>query len=281
MFILSGFGDEISPHLSEQLDVLEREGIKHLELRGVEGKGVLSFTDEEAKEIKRKLERRGFKVSAIASPIGKIKITNDFKPHLIDFKRALDLACLFETKYIRLFSYCIPEGEKPSNYKGEVIRRMKEKTELARQANIIILHENEKGIYGNIGKRCREILSEVSSPNLRAIFDPANFVQEGEKPYSSAYPQIKEFIEYVHIKDAKLIDGSVTPAGEGDGEVRELLLALKKKGFEGFLSLEPHLKVAEALGGFSGAELFKKASLALKTILSEVGSGKWEVNFKF
>lgn len=267
MFILSGFGDEISPHLSEQLDVLEREGIKHIELRGVEGKGVLSWTNGEAKEIKRGLERRGFKVSAIASPIGKIKITDDFEPHLIDFKRALHLACLFETKYIRLFSYYIPEGEEPSNYKEEVIRRMKEKTEIARQANIIILHENEKGIYGNTGGRCREILSGVDSPNLRAIFDPANFVQEGEKPYSSAYPQIKEFIEYVHIKDAKLIDGSVTPAGEGDGEVRELLLALKKGGFKGFLSLEPHLKVAETLGGFSGAELFKKASLALKTIL--------------
>lgn len=270
---LSGFADEISSDLQEQLDTLESLGIKHLELRGVWGRNVLSLSDGEAREIKGELDRRGFRVSAIGSPIGKIPVTDPFPAHLDQFKRALDLARLFGAPYLRLFSFFIPEGDAPAIYREEVVQRLRTMAEIAQGSGIMLLHENEKHIYGDTGERCRDLLAAVGSPLLRAVFDPANFVQCGVRPMDQAYPALRPYIEYIHVKDAVFADGAVRPAGRGDGQVRALLSALKSDGFAGFLSLEPHLAAAGTFAGYSGPELFREAALALKELLAELA---WE-----
>lgn len=269
MITLTGFADEISPDLEIQLDVLASEGISHLELRGVWGKNVLQLTDEEAARVKERLDARGFRVSSIGSPIGKIQITDDFEPHLNDFRRAIELARYFGAPYIRIFSFFIPEGEDPAGYREEALSRMKQLAHLAEQENIMLLHENEKEIYGDNGERCLEILQACDSDKLRAAFDPANFVQCGVRPMSEAYPLVAPYIEYIHIKDALLDSGKVVPAGEGDGELRDLIGTLKQRGYNGFMSLEPHLSAAETFQGFSGPELFVVAVRALKGLLEE------------
>lgn len=269
MITLTGFADEISPDLEVQLDVLASVGISHLELRGVWGKNVLQLTDEEAAAVKARLGERGFRVSSIGSPIGKINITDAFEPHLHDFRRAIALAKLFEAPYIRIFSFFIPEGEDPAGCREEVLSRMTQLARLAEQEDVVLLHENEKEIYGDNGERCLEILQACDSPNLRGTFDPANFVQCGVRPMSEAYPLVSPFIEYIHIKDALMESGKVVPAGEGDGELRELIGTLKQQGYAGFMSLEPHLSAAETFQGFSGPELFVVAVNALKKLLTE------------
>lgn len=271
--ILSGFADEISPDLDEQLDTLASLGISYLELRGVWNRNVLSLTDAEAGEIKRELDRRGFKVSALGTPIGKIPVTDPFPPHLDQFRRALELAKLLAAPYLRLFSFFIPEGEDPGIHREEVLRRMRKMAEAAEGSGLTLVHENEKHIYGDTGARCRDLLESVNAPVLRAVFDPANFVQCGVRPMDDAYPALRPYIEYVHIKDALFADGSVRPAGRGDGQVRALLAALKAGGFSGFLSLEPHLAAAGAYAGFSGPDLFAEAARALKECLAEL---HWE-----
>lgn len=273
MFILAGFGDEISPKLEEQLDVLESEGIKYLELRSVNNKNVLDLTDDEIEKIKKELDKRKFGISAIGSPIGKIGIKDNFEQHLERFKRAIHLAKFFRTKYIRIFSYYIPEKEEPEKYRDEVMKRMNHKVKIAEQENIVLLHENEHGIYGDIPERCKDIFETIDSQYLRCNFDPCNFVLEGVKPYTQAFPLLKKYIEYLHIKDATYTPAKIVPAGEGEGEIKEILLALKSMNFDGFLSLEPHLAAAGKTGGFSSAELFKVASKSLKKILNEVEKG--------
>lgn len=268
-FTLTGFGDEISPHLNEQLDLLRSEGIDYIELRGVEGKGVLDLDKQELRKIKKTLNYRKVKVSCLASPIGKVSIRGDFDTHMQLFKKALDRACFFETKYVRLFSYYIPLDRKPEEFREKVMERMREKTELAEKKGVVLLHENEKRIYGDTPQRCLDILRSVNSSYLRAIFDPANFVQIKIDPLKEALPPLFSYIEYVHIKDALFKTGKVVPPGEGDGQIKEILRFLKGNGFRGFLSLEPHLEIAGEKGGFSGKEGFKKAVSALKKILSE------------
>ena len=263
------FADEISPMLDEQIAAMKREDIHYLELRGVDKKEVLNLSIKEARNIKKRMVDSNIGVTAIGSPIGKIGIREDFVSHLEQFNHALELAHIFDTKYIRLFSYFIPSGNDPDSYRDQVMERMARKTEIAHEAGIVLLHENEKDIYGDIGRRCHDILTTIDSPYLRAIFDPANFVQVGEKSFSSAYPLLAEFIEEIHVKDANFTDGSVVPAGEGDGQLRELLIALKEKSFDGFLVLEPHLKAAGRFGGYSGPELFRSATRALKKLLDE------------
>lgn len=268
MITLTGFADEISSDLEEQLDVLESENIRYLELRGVWGKNVLNLTEEETVKIKERLIRRGFGVSAIGSPLGKIKITDDFDPHFTKAEHAIRLAAFFEAKFVRIFSFYIPEGQH-DKFREEVFRRMKRLVQLANDAGIVLLHENESHIYGDTGERCKDILEAVSSPGMRAAFDPANFVQCRVHPMSEAYPLLAGYISYIHVKDARMDDGSVVPAGEGDGQLRLLLQQLKQTGYSGFMSLEPHLQATGKLAGLSQPELFVVAAKAIKKLLAE------------
>ena len=270
MFKLSGFGDEISDDLAAQLEVMESLGINHLEIRGVYGKGILELNEEEVRRVKKILKEKDFKISAIGSPVGKIKITDDFSTDLGNLKKAFSLASVLETGYIRMFSYYLPEGEEPSSFTEEVLSRMGEMTKLAEKEGIILLCENEFDVYCDNTERCLAILKNIDSPCLRLTFDPANFVLAGVKPYTEGFPQLVDYIEYLHIKDARSSDNAMVPAGEGDGEIKQVLKGLKERDFDGFLSLEPHLAVAGEKGGFSGADLFKKATEALQKILEEI-----------
>lgn len=280
-FILSAFADEIDKELDTQTQVLESHGIKHIELRGIDGKNVSDFTLEYAKQIKETLDSRGFKVSAIGSPIGKIGINDDFKKHMELFKHLLDIAKIMETKYIRIFSFYYPEGSSPEEHRGEVIYKLRTLTTLAMENGIILLHENEKDIYGDTPERCLDILESVNSPNLKATFDPANFIQCHVKPYPDAYNMLKEHIEYIHVKDALEDGGNVVPAGLGDGDFPSMIQDLDKSGFKGFLSLEPHLGSFEGLEKLEkdvkvrkikkgGPESFEVAANALKEILDDL-----------
>lgn len=250
-FILSAFADEIDAMLDAQIEGIKRHGINYIEVRGIDGKNVADYIPEEMKNVKNRLDKRNVKISAIGSPMGKIGINDDFDDHLAKFKNTLELARILETKYIRLFSFYIPNGENPKKYRDEVLRRMNEFVKAAKGSGIILLHENEKNIYGDTAERCLDIMESIGSDILRATFDPANFVQCGETTYPYAYEMLKEHIEYMHIKDAKN-DGAVVPSGEGIGHIKEILGNLKCRDYDGFLSLEPHL------GDFGGlAELEK------------------------
>ncbi|MBN1581298.1 MAG: sugar phosphate isomerase/epimerase [Anaerolineae bacterium] len=268
MVTLSGFADEISPDLAVQLDTLESLNIKFMELRGVWGKNVLDLTDEELDQVKTALDERGVGVSAVGSPIGKAPIDNDFEAYKERVQRAIDVANKLGSHYIRMFSfYCNDRNTD----RDEVMRRIQEMVDMAAAGGVVMLHENEKHIYGETAVQCQDLHQTIMGDAFRATFDPANFVQAGVKPFDEAYPLLKPYIEYFHIKDAMMDGGRVVPAGEGDGQVRELMAAAKETGYDGFLSLEPHLQVAGHSSGFSGPELFATAVKALCTILDDLG----------
>ncbi len=249
MFTYSAFADEISPDLNTQISVLKKYSINHIEARGVDGKNISDYTVSEIKEVKKVLDDNGFYISALGSPIGKIQITDDFVPELDKFKNTLDLAAELNTKYIRMFSFFM-DTARAAEYRDEVLERWNQYLAAAKGYPVLLLHENEKGIYGDTAERCFDLLTTLNSPQLRATFDPANFVQCGEDTLK-AYELLKEFVEYMHIKDAMLTTGEVVPAGYGDGNVKAILDALKAKNWSGFLSFEPHLA---DFAGFSDLE---------------------------
>ena len=240
-FVLSAFADEIDMDLTIQMDVLDQHGIKHIEMRAVNGKGLVEYTLHEVKEIKRQIDARGFKLSAVGSPLGKIKITDDFGPQLELFKHTLEVAHIMESPYIRMFSFFIPEGEDPASYREEVMKRWQAFIDTARGSGLTLLHENEKEIYGDTAERCLDLVETMNSDYFKAIFDPANFVQCQVETYPHAFELLKDHVIYIHVKDALRENGEVVPAGEGDGKVKEIIQELHRDGFEGFLSVEPHL----------------------------------------
>jgi sugar phosphate isomerase/epimerase len=268
---LTGFADEISPELEEQLETLAQESMGYMELRSVWNTNVLDLTDDELDRVKSATAERGIRISSVGSPIGKVPVTEPFGPHLERFGRAMRVADVMESPYIRVFSFFIPEGQEPGHYRGEVIDRMGIMASQAEDAGVTLLHENEKDIYGDVPSRCLDILASVDSPALQAAWDAANFVQCGVRPYKEGYASLRPYVEYVHVKDALSGSNKVVPAGEGDGQLPETFSALRTSGFDGFFSLEPHLASAGTFSGFSGPELFRRAAGAFKELLRRQG----------
>ena len=269
-FTLSGFADEISPSLDEQLAVLAAESIAHLELRSVWSTNVADLGDAGLARFRRALDAAGVRVSAIGSPIGKIELTAPLGPELDRLRRIADIAAALGTKTVRVFSFFMPPGEPPQRHRQQVIDRMRALTSIAEDRGLVLAHENEKEIYGDRPERCADLIATVGSPALRATFDAANFVQCGVRPHSEAYGLLRPYLVYVQVKDARAATGEVVPAGQGDGQVRQTLSALGNEGFEGYLSLEPHLAAGGRHGGFSGPEGFRRAARALKGLLGEL-----------
>ncbi|HWE93779.1 MAG TPA: sugar phosphate isomerase/epimerase family protein [Tepidisphaeraceae bacterium] len=273
MLKLSAFADEISPDLDEQIRVCRENGVTHFELRGVNNQNVLDFSPDLRAQIKAKLADGGMGVVSIASPIGKIKITEPFEPHFERFKVAVELAEYFRAPLIRIFSYYPPEPREDFRpHRDEVLRRMTAKAEYLKDSDITLVHENEVKIYGEKGKPCLDLMKSINSPRLRSAFDFANFVQAGERPADN-WPLLKPYTVHIHIKDALLKDGKVVPAGKGDGDIEAILVDAWRSGYRGFLSLEPHLAKHEQFSGFSGPGLFKVAADALRNICRRNGIG--------
>ncbi|WP_110932069.1 sugar phosphate isomerase/epimerase family protein [Paenibacillus bouchesdurhonensis] len=279
-FYISGFADEIDADFRTQLRGLNSLGIEFIEIRGVNGKNISVLSGEEVAEVKNTLHHYGIKVSSIGSPIGKINILDDFGPHLDMAKRIFEIANTLNSPFVRIFSFYMPEGSDPALYRNEVIDRIGAILEAAEGSGLTILHENEKDIYGDSPERCLDLMQTCRSTHFASAFDPANFVQCGCEVYPAAFELLEPYIRYVHIKDARG-DGSNVPAGMGDGRIKEVLRSLKARGYDGFLSLEPHLGSFQGLAeleqapltdtlGASGLHTFKIAHSSLLEILDHI-----------
>ncbi len=242
-FELCAFADEASKSVSEQIEAMASNGIKYLEARGIDGENISDISIERAKQLKEELAAHGLAVWSLGSPIGKIDITDDFAPHMEKFRHTLELARKLGAKQIRLFSFYIPDGEY-EKYRDEVFSRLSAFVSAAEGSSVTLCHENEKGIYGDIPERCFEIHQAV--PGIRAVFDPANFVQSGADPLK-AWDMLAEHVEYLHIKDS-LDDGRNVPAGEGSGRIPEIIKKYAAAGGR-VLTLEPHLWEFAGLSG--------------------------------
>ncbi len=233
---LAAFADEVSGNIADQIKAMKENGVSYLEIRSVDGENVSDISAEKAKQVKQQLDDSGIAVWSVGSPYGKIGIGDDFAAHLDKFKRGLELAEILGTNHIRLFSFYVPAG-KEENYKDEVMSRLEQFLIAAKGCNVVLCHENEKGIYGSSALRCEEI--HKNFPDLKAVFDPANFVQCGQDTIE-AWEKLSPYVEYMHIKDA-MPDGSVVPAGKGAGNLPYLLERYKGN----VLTIEPHLSVFE------------------------------------
>lgn len=281
-FKIYAFADEASANLDEQIDAMRRNGLQGLELRSVDEINVSDLTVDQAKQIRRRLDDAGLQTWSIGSPIGKIEMDGDFEAHLDKYRRTLELANILGAENIRLFSFFIPEGKNPDDYESLVIDRLGKFAQLAEGTGVTVCHENEKDIYGDLAVRCEKIHRAL--PRVKAIFDPANFVQCGQDTLE-AWQMLKPYVKYLHIKDA-LHNGNVVPAGKGDGNVEAILRAYSAMGGSA-MTLEPHLAVFSALGQIErhdrshgvGAEYvyennhaaFDAAAAALHQLLEPIG----------
>ncbi len=257
-FVLSAFADEAGSSLDSQIAALKRNNIRLIEIRGVDGESIGDIGPERAREIGRKLADNGIAVGSVGSPFGKQDIRADFAPHFEKFCRTLETARILGTRHMRIFSFFMPlEAREASPYipyteaaenalEGqyddffdEVAERLSGFSKAASDAGIMLCHENEKGIYGDVPERCEKI--HKTFPEIKAIFDPANYIQCGVDTLR-AWSIIKPYVEYLHIKDCRP-DGTVVASGFGEGNIAAIL-----REYEGeMLTVEPHLAVFKGL----------------------------------
>ncbi|MFZ1410472.1 MAG: TIM barrel protein [Micropruina sp.] len=201
MWTLSGFADEISPDLDEQVALVTQLGLRYIELRSAWDVNVLDLDPDQLQRVKTTLDAAGLGVSSIGSPIGKIAITDDNAPHLERMRHAAEVARFFDAPYIRMFSYFMPEGADVDDYRDEVISRLRKLAVIAEDGGVTLIHENEKDIFCDIPRRCLDIVEAVHSPALKLTWDNANFVQCGVRPFSEGYAMLSPHVAMKRCQD--------------------------------------------------------------------------------
>jgi len=272
MIRLSAFADEIAADPAIQVAVLLSEHIHFVEFRSAWETNVLDLSDQQITEVRRIFTANQIGVSALGSPVGKVPIDTSFEAYQQRVERAIVVAQALGTSSIRMFSFYPPTDPADSDYaiwRDEALRRLRLFTERARAAGMILLHENEKGIYGDTIARNVDLLQSINDPAFCSVLDPANYLQCAQTPYPDAYEAILPWLRSVHVKDVRA-DGKLVVAGAGDARWPELLQRLRQDGYDGFLALEPHLAAAGQYQGFSGPELFRQASQALQHLLQQM-----------
>jgi sugar phosphate isomerase/epimerase len=271
---ISAFADEVVDDFRGQVEFLAKEKVGFIEPRFVNKKNLMDLNQKELAEVRKLIRDHGLKVSAIGSPIGKVRLDQPFKPHLDKFKHAVELAQYLQTPFIRMFSYYAPEGKNIDDYRSQVMDRMVAKVEALAGTDVIMVHENEAHIYGHSAANCVDLAKELDSPKLRLAYDPANFVW-GEKitnNVEACWPLMKPYVVHIHIKDWKLGAQDVgSLPGQGDGQIKELLAELAAMKYQGCVTMEPHLQAGGQFGGSTGPELFSQAIAAVRSLASEVG----------
>ena len=272
MIQLCAFADEAESSLEGQIAALKRNGISYLELRSIAGKNVKDFSLEEAKAYAKSLTENGIAVWSIGSPIGKVGIDVDINGYMKDLKHVCELANIFGTTRIRMFSFfhAVEKREKVMEY-------LQKMADCAKEYGVELYHENEKDIYGDVLDRVLDIMQSVNG--LKYIYDPANYLQ-CEEPAEKTLATLIDKTDYFHIKDVIVATGELVPAGYGDGHIDELVA--KMKG-DKVLTLEPHLAVFDAYASIDNSEMkhkfhftsnneaFDCAVKAIKEILAKAG----------
>ena len=280
MVKLSGFGDEINESLARQLLFMDALGIHAIEVRGVDGVNVSALTNQQAHAARATLDQYGFVVSALGSPIGKSDIKDDSHKALDAFKRTLEIAYMLKAPAIRLFSFYVPR-ETSDSWGDEAIRRLDSFKQAAKGSGVLLLHENEGGIYGETPDHCMRLAQELCDDDFALIFDPSNFVQHGWD-VMQAWKLLKPYVRYMHIKDSvNLPEGADSHkenphrvAGTGEAYIPEILADLQADGYDGYLSIEPHLTTSTYVSGTKPGK-WASAALALQTLLDRIGY-KWQ-----
>ena len=242
----SGISDEAGQPIDVQIKAHQALGWKHLELRMVDGENITQLSDEKFDEVYGRVTDAGMTVSCFGSAIANWArpITIDPQVDIDDLKNAVPRMKRFGTPYIRVMSYPndpehpVDEGE----WRRESIRRMKALAEIAEDEGVVLAHENCSGWGGLSAENSNILLGEVDNPALKVVFDtgnPVTYGQDAWEYYQAVYPSIV----YVHIKDARRVDGEdhYCYCGEGQGYVKEIIADLLGKGYDGGFSIEPHL----------------------------------------
>ncbi|GIQ68042.1 sugar phosphate isomerase/epimerase [Xylanibacillus composti] len=241
--VMSGLSDEAGPTITQQIEAHQALGWQEMELRSVEGQALADWEEPLFQQVRSQLDSAGMRVTAVASRIANWErpITAPFKQDMEELKRVADRMLELGARYVRIMSYPndgLPELE----WRDRAVERLHHLTELAHAAGIVLLHENCSGWGGVSPDHTLYLLRELNTPAFRLLFDTGNGI--AYKYDALAFlQQVWPYVEHVHIKDGRLLDGEAvyTLPGEGHASVRACVQWLIEHDYRGIWAIEPHL----------------------------------------
>jgi sugar phosphate isomerase/epimerase len=248
--------DEVSARFDEALDWIAEQGLKHVEVRMVDGMNISNMSDEGVLEVLRKVEAKGLFISAIASPLFKCALDpsrqvasgdvfgqkeENVEAHFDKLNRVIAIAKILKTKQIRIFSFW--REQEPERYQEEIITHLKRAGEIAGQAGVVLLLENEPACNGGFADEVGAIVRGVDSASVRGLWDPGNEAYGGREAFPKGYNEMKDILTHVHLKDAYVREDGTSrcvPVGSGNVAIIAQLKALAADGYQGLFTIETH-----------------------------------------
>lgn len=254
---LTGFADEAAADAETQIKATKELGWENIESRGIDGDNIHNLSDEVFDAVYGKLQDAGVKINCFGSMIanwGK-SIEEPFDSSIEEARRAIPRMKRLGTKLIRVMSLAVLKDRGPEDQmEDERFKRLALLQKMFADEGLTIVHENCMN-YGGMGWNYTLRMVE-NVPGLKLVFDTGNPVftddRSKEPPYPKQsawefYSHVKEHIAYIHIKDgiwdAEAKKTNFTFPGEGDGDVRRIVKDLLDSGYDGGISIEPHLAV--------------------------------------
>ena len=256
---MTGFADEAGASIDVQIRVTRELGWRHIEARSVQvgdfpAGNIHDIPDQAFDLVAEKLKTAGVRINCFGSTIanwGK-KIDEPFDSSLAEMERAIPRMKLLGTKLVRVMSFAVRDSD--DQMEEERFRRLREIQRRFAEAGITAAHENCMN-YGGMGWQFTLKLLE-NVPGLKLVFDTGNPVSSDDRSKPQPYPKqsswefyshVKEHIAYVHIKDGYWDPGSgkavYTYPGEGKAEIPRIMKDLFDLGYDGGISIEPHIAV--------------------------------------
>lgn len=281
---LSAFTDEAADSIDGQIEAALTAKLKLVDLRKVSKVNITELPIDDAKSIRDKLDAAGLGVGMFGSPIGKIDIADEFDSDLKRLRYLAELSPVLGTTAVRIFSYYNKADRDKGAWQAETLHRLSELRDLARNLGLVLYHENERLIFGDLCHDVKTIADAMRDPDsFRMIFDFDNYNQSGQDTWE-CWQLLHDQTDAFHLKDSDA-DHQHVPAGQGAGQVERILADAIARGWAGMLGLEPHLTHSaavmstgahgsgnERLSDLSPRQTFQLAADAAHALLADISA---------
>ncbi len=280
---LSAFTDEAGDSCEAQIEAAQNNNLKRLDLRAMDGFNCTVMPLEHAKGVAEKLKAANLEVGMFGSPIGKIDIADNMSADIGKLDHLAEIAPILGCQSVRIFSYYNAQNRPHEFWQMESISRLSLLQKRAKELGLILYHENERHIYGDLCADVLQIAELRDGKSFKLIFDFDNYNQSGEDVWDN-WTKLHDKTDAIHLKDSTK-DSQHVPAGQGNGRIREILSDAKAKGWSGPIIVEPHLSHSgavaatgpsgvanQAFGKMEAHESFKVAMDAAHQLLKDVGA---------
>jgi sugar phosphate isomerase/epimerase len=233
--------------LSKIIDFAATNGYDGIAIRGLlrelDLTKVPEFSSSQINATIKRVKDRGLTIVELGSSARMHHAeATERKKNSDEAKSFIDLAHTLNCPFIRVFPDIIPEGRERSETFDLVIKGLRELADYARGSDVSILMECSGGISGDFVKAddLSFIMENAGHPKVGMLWNPSHMWSVTKESPALVYEKLKKYIKHTHIKDLKLVNGSIQGAvsydvllGKGEAPVAEAVKALYKGGYTG------------------------------------------------